>query len=164
MSTQNHIPRQVITGAFSVAEKLEPLKTKKDPVVAAIAAFALGGVGLGIYLGSVVDFFVPWLMVLILLVLGIPFGGLPLFFAPVFWAAWAYRRVKASNAKLDAGGSAERIIDAEVITEPPPIPANQKRIAPPLQARLSRIDALFSEGVLSKAERDQKRAEILQEI
>ncbi len=131
MSTQQHIPHQVIRSAFGVAEKLEPLKTKKDPIVAAIAAFVLGGVGLGIYLGSVVDFFVPWLIVLILMVLGIPFGELPLFFTPFFWAFWGYRRVKASNAKLDAGG-AERIIDAEVITEPLPsrtvqIPATNSR-------------------------------------
>lgn len=107
-------------------------------------------------------------MVLILMVLGIPFGELPVFFAPFFWAVWAYRRVKASNAKLDGRTQTERIIDAEVIAEPPPIPANQKRIAPapqsPLQARLSRLDELLSEGILSKAERDQKRTEILQEL
>jgi hypothetical protein len=168
MSSQNHMPHQIVRSAFGVAEKLEPLKAKKDPIVAAIAGFALGGVGLGIYCGSLVDFFVPWLMVLILMVLGIPFGELPVFFAPFFWAVWAYRRVKASNAKLDGRTQTERIIDAEVITEPPPIPADQKTIAAdfqmPMQARLSRLDDLLSEGILSQAERDQKRAEILQEL
>jgi hypothetical protein len=167
MSSQ-HIPSNVFRSAFSVAEKLEPLKSRKDPIVAAIAGFALGGIGLGIYCRSLVDFFVPWLMVIILMVLGIIFGELPVFFAPLFWAYWGYRRVKASNAKLDAGSSVEQIIDAECIAKPPPIPANQKTIERdsqrPLQARLSRIDELFSEGILSKTERDQKRAEILQEL
>jgi hypothetical protein len=167
MST-NPIPHQIIRSAFGVADKLEPLKSKKDPIVGAIAGFALGGIGLGIYCGTLVDFFVPWFMVLILMVLGIPCGELPVFFAPLAWAYWGYRRVKASNAKLDGGTQNERIIEAEVITGPPPIPANKKRITPgpqsPLQARLSRIDDLFSEGILSRAERDQKRAAILQEL
>ncbi len=38
------------------------------------------------------------------------------------------RTGKASNAKLEAGGSTERILEAEVITEPPPIPAEHSPV------------------------------------
>ena len=165
MSSQNHIPHAVFKSAFGVADKMEPLGKRKNPAVSATLGFFTGGVGIGIYHQSWLDFFVPLFVLLLLVIVS---GGTLLPFAPAFWAIYGYRRAKVSNEKLDGGGNAECIIDAEVITEPPPIPANQKRIAPdshpPLQARLRRIDELFSEGVLSKAERDQKRAEIQQAL
>jgi hypothetical protein len=167
MNTQNHIPRQVISSAYGVAEKLQPLASKKDPVVAAIAAFALGGVGLGIYLRSWVDFFVPFLMLLILGVIAIPTGGLLAYFAPVFWAVYAYRRVKASNAKLD--GASRPILEADIISEP--TSARSFQISLPILARkqtledrLQRLDDLFKGGALTRSEYQEKRKEILSEI
>jgi hypothetical protein len=39
-------------------EKMEPLKQRKNPVIAFILGFLLGGIGVGLYLESWVDFFV----------------------------------------------------------------------------------------------------------
>src|SRR5689334_13477380 len=103
MNTQNHIPKSVVRSAFAVADKMEPLKKKKDPVIAAICGAALGGVGLGIYLESWLDFFVPWCMLLFLLVFAVPTAGVSTFLIPIFWAVYGYRRVKASNEKLEGG-------------------------------------------------------------
>jgi hypothetical protein len=121
MNTQK-MPHGIVRSAYGVAEKLEPLKSKKDPVIAAIAGFALGGIGLGLYLKSWTDFLLPSGMLIVLMVLGIPFGELPTFFIPFFWAAYGYRRVKASNAKLENHGG--DILDVEIVA--PPIQKRQK--------------------------------------
>lgn len=112
----NKMPHGIVSSAYGVADKLEPLKTKKDPFVAAIAGFALGGVGLGLYLKSWTDFWVPALMLITIMVLSIPFAELPVFFVPFFWAVYGYRRVKASNAKLEKGDG--NILDAEIVASP----------------------------------------------
>ena len=117
MSSQ-HIPHKIFRDALGVAEKLEPLKSKKDPVIAAIAGFAGGGVLLGLYLQSWVDFFVPFIMMLVVWIIAIPTGEILSFFIPVFWAVYGFRRAKSSNAKLEQ--LQNEILDVEVITEPPP--------------------------------------------
>ena len=81
---------------------MQPLKQKKDPVVAAVLGFALGGLGLGLYFRSWTDFFMPILIWITIMVLGVPTGEVLLLTAPFFCAAYGYRRAKASNAKLDA--------------------------------------------------------------
>src|SRR6266404_2043672 len=162
MSSQNRIPSNVFKSAFSVAEKLEPLTTKKDPVVAAIAGFALGGVGLGLYLRSWVDFFVPFIMLVVIGVIAVPTGGVLAFFTPVFWAVWGYRRVMASNAKLD--GVKDDILEAEIIAEPSfsrtvQIPATNSR--QDREFRLRKLNELYHAGVLTPAQRDDEKKEIL---
>ncbi len=112
----NKMPHGIVRSAYGVADRLEPLKTKKDPVVAAIAGFVLGGIGLGLYLRSWVDFLLPSGMLIAIMVLGIPFGELPTLFIPFFWAIYGYRRVKASKAKLEHAGS--DILDAEIVAPP----------------------------------------------
>jgi len=158
MNTQK-LPPEVLRSAFGVADKLEPLKSPKDPVLAAVAALALGGVGLGLYLRSWTDFFIPWLMLIVLMIFSIPMGGLPVFFAPIFWAIYGYRRVKASNQKLEFQTD---IRDAEIIV-PPLIRECQPQPAAPvsLKARLQELDNLLVAGVLTQAERDTKRAKLL---
>lgn len=111
----NKMPHGIVKSAFGVADKLEPLKTKKDPFVAAIAGFTLGGIGLGLYLKSWTDLWVPALMLIIIMVLSLPFAELPVLFVPFFWAAYGYRRVKASNAKLEEGAD---ILDVEIVAPP----------------------------------------------
>ena len=115
MNTQK-LPHGIMRSAFGVAEKLEPLKSKKDPVIAAIAGFVSGGIGLGLYLQSWTDFLLPSGMLIILMVLGIPFGELPTMFIPFFWAVYGYRRVKASNAKLKSQD--DDVLDVEIVTTP----------------------------------------------
>ena len=117
MSAQ-HIPHKIFRDALGVAEKLEPLKCTKDPVLTAIAGFTLGPIGLSLYLRSLVDLFVPCIMVLVILIIAIPTGEILSFFIPVFLAVYGYRRAKASNAKLEQ--LQNEILDVEVIAEPPP--------------------------------------------
>jgi hypothetical protein len=123
MSSKHQIPHSILRNALNIADQLPPLKTKKNPAIAAVAGFMLGGIGLAVYLRSFPDFYIPCLILLVLVILGIFTAGLPLFFIPFFWAFYGWRRVTASNKKLDAQ---DGIIDAEVIiTQPPtmPIPA-----------------------------------------
>jgi hypothetical protein len=167
MNTKVQMPHVILRSAFGVADKLEPLPTKKDPVVAAIAAFALGGVGLGMYLRSWVDFFVPFLMLLLIGVIAIPTGEVLTYFTPVFWAVYGYRRVKASNAKL--AGARQPILEAEIISVPHatrslqitlPTPNGRKSVT----HRLQRLDDLLNKGVLTPTEYQTKRREILSDI
>lgn len=158
MHTQK-LPHGVVRNALGVADKLEPLQSYKDPVVAAVAGFALGGFGLGLYLRSWTDFFVPWLMLIVLLIFSIPMGGLPAIFAPCFWAIYGYRRVKASNTKRKFQTN---VREAEII--PPPLIREyqpQTDTADSLKTRLHQLDDLLAAGVLTQAERDTKRAKLL---
>jgi hypothetical protein len=163
MKTENQASRSYFKTVFSIADEMKPLKQKKNPAVAATLGLFTGGVGLGIYLGTWFDFFLPFLMLLLIFILS---GGILTELVPIFWAVWGWRRAKASNAKLDAGGSTERILEAEVITEPPPLPAvhrvTDSRNTP--EARLRQADDLFRGGSISQSERDEKRRQILHEI
>lgn len=165
MSSPNQIPQGVWRSAFGVADKMEPLKKKKNPTLAAVCGFALGGVGLGIYLESWLDFFVPFCMLLVIVVLGIPTGETLTLVTPVFWAIYGYRRAKTSNEKLE-GRSQGGIIEAEIIADPPPIRSLQKIAASagPPQAPLRRLDDLLREGILSPSEHAERRVKLLQKI
>jgi hypothetical protein len=48
-----------MTMVFTLMDKLSPLGSRKNSGVAAFLGFVLGGVGLGIYLRSFVDFLFP---------------------------------------------------------------------------------------------------------
>ena len=150
MSSKIHMPHSVVRNAFAVAEKMEPLKSKKDPTIAALCGFLTGGVGLGLYLQSWADFLIPWGMLVFLMVIGLPLAELPAYFVPFFWAIYGYRRVKASNAKLEGGGR-RAIVEAEIITE----------IASPHPAKLQRLDDLRRQGILSLPEHAEMRAKLL---
>ena len=106
MSSQNHVQHAVFHGVSGIVDKLKPLKHQKDPAVAAICGFALGGLGLGLYFHSWTDFFLPILIWLAIIFLGIPTGELLLITAPVVCAVYGYHRAKVSNAKLNALQSA----------------------------------------------------------
>jgi hypothetical protein len=106
---------------------MPPLKSEKNPKLAAISGFALGGLGLGLYFGTFADFFVPVAIWIFMTILAVPTAGLAVFSAPVFCAMFGYRRAKSSNARLSIRHSV--IIEAEIVAEPPPLPSNAKRIA-----------------------------------
>jgi hypothetical protein len=165
MSSKGHMPHSIIRNAYAIADQMEPLKKKKDPAVAAVLGFAFGGVGLGLYLESWMDFLLPWGILMVIVILGIPFGEAPVIFAPVFWAIYAYRRVKASNAKLEGRGR-KGIIEAEIVTEPPPVQSVQRSVEPQrqLQMNLRRLDDLLAEGVLTPSEHAAKRTQLLSEF
>jgi hypothetical protein len=127
MSEENKHPHSIVGGLFRIADQLEPLDGIKNPFVAAACGFLFGGIGLGLYLKSFKDFLIPFALLFAVAILGIPTGEALMLFVPFIWAAYGYYRVKTSNESLGGYSSAGQIIDAEVITSPPPIPASQKK-------------------------------------
>ena len=116
MSTHKHIPRYITKRAFALIDNMPPLKSKKDPTIAAVAGFALGGIGLALYFGTLVDFLVPVFIWIVMMVVALPTGETLLITAPVFCAIFGYRRAKSSNARLS--GASREILTAEVVVEP----------------------------------------------
>ncbi len=119
MSEEQKHGHSVLGWLYRIADELEPLDEVKNPGVAAALAFALGGIGLGLYLKSLKDALIPFGLFAAILILGIPTGEALLVAAPFVWAAYGYYRVKSSNERVGAYSSAGRIIDAEIITTPP---------------------------------------------
>lgn len=126
MSEQNKHGHSIIGWLCNIADQLEPLDGIKNPFVAAACGFLFGGIGLGLYLRSLKDFLIPFALLFAVIILGIPTGEALLLAVPFIWAAYGYYRVKGSNERLGAFSSAGPIIDAEVITTPPPIPTSRK--------------------------------------
>lgn len=124
-------PHSLVGGLFRIADDSEPLAEIKNPALAAAIGFVSGGIGLGIYLRSWRDFLIPFGLLLLVLVLGIVTAELLSATTPFIWAAYGYRRVVASNAKLNERRRTGSIIDAEIValpvqerqtlTSPPPI-------------------------------------------
>jgi hypothetical protein len=117
MSSKHQIPHSILRSALNIADQLPPLKSKKNPAIAAIVSFAFGAVGSAAYLRSWPDFYIPCLILLVLIILSIFTAGLPLLFVPFFWAYYSWRRVTASNKKLDA--QEDGILEAEIISATP---------------------------------------------
>jgi hypothetical protein len=78
-------------------DKMEPLKDEKNPNVACLIGFLLGGIGLGIYFKSVVDFI---LLLGILLATVFVFGDAGFVAGAVIAALYGYFRVLNSNERL----------------------------------------------------------------
>jgi hypothetical protein len=117
----------IMSGLLSIADDSEPLAEKKNPMLAAAIALVCGGIGLGIYLRSWRDFWIPCGILLAVLVLGVTTGETLMVVAPGIWAAYGYRRVVVSNAKLDGGRKTNPIIEAEIVS-PPPIPTRREKL------------------------------------
>ncbi|MEJ0090593.1 MAG: hypothetical protein WDM80_12735 [Limisphaerales bacterium] len=126
MSEENKHGHSIIGWLCHIADQLEPLDDIKNPFVAAACGFLFGGIGLGLYLRSLKDFLIPFALLFAVIILGIPTGEALLLAVPFIWAVYGYYRVKTSNANRTGYSSTGPIIDAEVITTPPPIPASQK--------------------------------------
>lgn len=80
-------------------DKLPALPSRKDPNIAALLGFVLGGIGLGIYFVSFVDFLIP---IFIAIVLGVTIGDIGVLGGALLSALWGYFRALNSNSKLDA--------------------------------------------------------------
>jgi uncharacterized protein (DUF697 family) len=65
--------------------------------------------------------------------------------------------------KLQRQGSGQ-ILDAEIVTSKPPTIQIPIQTQVPVEARLRQTDELFQNGVLTQAERDDKRRQILGEL
>ena len=83
---------------------LAPLGGRKNPQIAAVLGFLFGGIGLGIYFLSFVDFLIP-LGITIVLAVVLPGlvdidTGLAILFGSIVAALWGYLRVVDSNSRL----------------------------------------------------------------
>ena len=118
------MPRYITKRAFALIDNMPPLKTKKDPKLAAIAGFALGGLGLGLYFGTLADFLVPVFIWIVMMIVALPTGETLLITAPIFCAIFGWKRAKSSNARLSQNSG--EIQTAEVVVEPPTNRRTQK--------------------------------------
>ncbi|MGH7243431.1 MAG: hypothetical protein ACREJD_08455 [Phycisphaerales bacterium] len=85
----------LVRHAFKESKNMNPVGAGKNAFVAFFAGFLFGPIGVGIYLGSFVDFILSLGMVIAGSIMTAGIG------APVFWAlcgAWAAARVRNSNA------------------------------------------------------------------
>jgi len=80
-----------------IMDKMEPLKDEKNPNVACVIGFLLGGIGLGIYFRSFVDFV---LLLGILIATVLSFGDAGFVAGAVIAALYGYFRVVNSNERL----------------------------------------------------------------
>lgn len=161
MSAHKHIPNQIVRSAYALVDKMPPLKSRKNPALAALAGLSLGGIGLGLYFGTIVDFLVPVCIWIAMAIIALPTGEMLLITAPVFCAIFGWKRANSSNARLQGNNS--EILTAEVVSEPPPI-RTAGLLPSPLRARLQRLDDLLREGILTPSEHAQKRTQILHEL
>ena len=167
MNEENKHGHSIFSGLYKIADDSPALKEIKSPALAATLGFCFGGVGLACYTKSARDFLIPFGALAFLMLVGIILDEIPVVFAPVIWSIYGFRRVVASNSRLAGCSRAPRIIEAEVITTPPPIPASQKRLMDspmPMQTRLQILDAMLRDRIISQTERDERRDRILAEI
>lgn len=151
----------VFRSAFETLDKLPPLDDEKNPLIAAFCGFWLGGVGLGLYFRSWTDFIFPFVIAFVLLIGGIPTGGILLLLTPFCWAIYGYRRATASNAKLKGRGG--YVMEAEIVAEPPRLRPTSRQLPESVQTRLLRLDDLLHEGILTPSEHAEKRAQLLRQ-
>ncbi len=94
-----------MTSAFPFLSKIAPLKTKKNPALAAVIGFAFGSIGLGLYLRSLLDFVAPIVVIVLLAVAHqMTAGGWVV--GALITGAYAFCRVVDSNARLSPQQSA----------------------------------------------------------
>lgn len=168
--------------SLGIIDNLKPLKAKKSPVIAAVSGFFCGGIGLGIYFQSWLDFFVPIAIWIVVAVIAIPTAEALDVLACIFCCFYGYRRAVTSNAKLDALNASPKTIGADIIpsqikmatTSPPPIPSTR---TPPaitvatipaesmsegtVEKRLKNLKDLRDRNVISEVEYQAKRQQIL---
>ena len=165
----NQVNGHAIRHAMEGVENLPPLKQPKDPIIAAMCGLFTGGVGLGLYLESWLDFWVPFVALIVLGIVAIPTGEMLMYLAPVLWAMYGYRRAKSSNEKLRHSG--RDIIEAEIVTDSAvtrraPIPAKRPGLITSgadasAATRLNKLKDLLDRNVITSAEYESKRAQIL---
>ena len=89
----SHLDHHIAHGIKELVSHLPPLRTRKNPVIAGLLGFLFGGVGLGLYLGTWSDFFVP---ILVFMGLSFIFPVLGTLAAIAFATGWGV--VRAINS------------------------------------------------------------------
>jgi hypothetical protein len=94
----------MVDAIFKFMERLPPLKDEKSPGLASALGFVFGGIGLGLYFLSFVDFLIPiGIVILATIVLGAvsaDLGILGLIGGAIVAALWGYFRAINSNERL----------------------------------------------------------------
>lgn len=158
MNTNHHTPHQTVHAALRVSEQLKPFSEEKDPMIAAVCGFFVGGIGLGLYFKSWADFAMPvflWVMCAIFAPVTV---GTSYIAAGLFCAAYGYRRAKASNEKLRS-----RRQGAIIDVEPSPVLRGQSTLAviESTNERLARLTVLREQRLISDSDFEAKKREIL---
>jgi hypothetical protein len=83
----------------ALLHQLPPFSQRRNPTIAAVMGFALGGIGLAIYLRSFIDFIVPLLLGVVMIHFVGDVGWLA---GAALASAWGYARVTVSNQALDS--------------------------------------------------------------
>jgi hypothetical protein len=73
------------------------LRRKRNPTTAAIIGFCFGGIGLGIYFASFIDFLIPIVITIGMFAVLSQFGVIA---GAIVAATWGYFRAVRSNEKL----------------------------------------------------------------
>lgn len=181
MNSNNHVSGQTMKHVWKMTEQLQPLKARKDPMLAAIFGFCFGGIGLGIYFQSLLDFVLPVVIWLVVLILAAPTGELLAIMAPVFCAIYGYRRAVSSNAKLSppatvtiSTGRPAAYSDSRI----PPVIGSVPAALPPIielanlksadvsstEMKLNHAKDLLGKGHISQSEYESIRGRILSQI
>jgi hypothetical protein len=87
----------------SVFNQLPPINRRRNPQIAALIGFLLGGIGLAIYFRSFVDFIVPVAMVVLLVAFSAGFSELGWFGGAILAGGYGYLRASRSNSSLESG-------------------------------------------------------------
>ena len=82
---------------LKILDELPPLRSQKNSSIATVIGFLFGGIGLGIYFFSIIDFFILMVVGFILLGALSNFGW---FLGACFAAVYGYFRVENSNKRL----------------------------------------------------------------
>jgi hypothetical protein len=177
----NHSTNALMQATGRMLAQMQPLKTKKSPITAAICGLAFGAIGLGLYFGSIAECVIPAVIWVLAIFLAPASGGTLLIAAPFFCALYGYVRVTASNQKLEEAQPSvsspprpkpinkSTVFEADVVmpsprydSKPPAVPA---QVQPhPTEDRLQRLTDLLRKGMISQNEHDQKRHQILADI
>lgn len=86
-------------------ERMRPLRKECKPANAAIIGFLFGGIGLGLYFKSVIDFLIPvgfTVATAIAAAMTTGQAGLGFLSGAMIAARWGYYRARQSNARLAA--------------------------------------------------------------
>ena len=95
----------MLSETFKMLDRLAPLHKPKSAGLAAVLGFLFGGIGLGIYLRSFVDFLFPLGLVIAASVLSTGFASLDpqvgVLAGAIVASLWGYFRVENSNLRLN---------------------------------------------------------------
>lgn len=168
----NHPIGHAAHNLHRACEQMEPLPDRKNPLIAAVVGFLFGFIGIGIYFKSWKDLFICFLIFLPLIFTGVG--------APVGWCiagAYGFFRALNSNEKLDgANGVAANVVTVHPASTtipllpapstPPPLPAAQTLsvAASTMEERLQKLLDLFRRQLITEAEYQTRRQQILMEI